>query len=192
MPTYRTFIAVDLAAGVKARAAEAIRQLAASGAEVSWVATENMHLTLKFLGNVREEEIPDICRVVSSAAAGMEAFEIICRGIGAFPSLEEPRTVWIGIDEGSDELCQLQSSIEDALKRELGFPKEARRFLPHLTLGRVKRESDPSRDALASLIAAAGDYDADLTVIDEVVVYSSFLRRTGPEYEAIVRAPLQG
>ena len=192
MPNLRTFVAVELAAGVKARAAEAVRLLAESGADVSWAATGSMHLTLKFLGNVREEEMPDVCRVVTAAAAQVETFEFLCRGIGAFPRNEEPRTIWIGIDEGAEALCGLQATIEDALKRELGFPKEARRFLPHLTLGRVKREADPARNSLVELINQMADFKADLTAVDEAVVFSSFLRRSGPEYEAIVHAPLSG
>ena len=192
MANLRTFIAVELASSVKTRAGQLIAKLRASGAEVSWVRPENMHLTLKFLGHVREEEMTDLCRVVTAAAAQIESFEILVRGAGAFPTIDEPRTIWIGIDEGAEALCELQSAIDEALKRELGFPKEARRYVPHLTLGRVKRESDPAREELTQLLAAAADFSGDLTAIDEVVVFTSFLRRSGPEHEAIVRAPLGG
>jgi 2'-5' RNA ligase len=192
MSSLRTFIAVELASSVKTRAAEAIRALRETGAEVSWVRPELMHLTLKFLGHVREEETLDICRVVAAAAAKIEPFEILFHGVGAFPQPDAPRTIWIGITEGAAALIALHESIDLALKQELGFPKEARRYVPHLTLGRVKRESDPARELLTEQILAADDFAADLSAVDEVVVFSSFVRRSGPEYEAIGRATLDG
>jgi RNA 2',3'-cyclic 3'-phosphodiesterase len=157
---------------------------------VNWVKTQHMHLTLKFLGDVPDTETPDICRVAAAAAKKFEPFEITCRGVGAFPTAEHPRTLWIGIEDGAEALCELQAAVEGALKQELGFPKEARRFQPHLTIGRVKHEPPSASGELAELLTKHAHFDADLSVIDEVVVFASFLSRSGPNHEALGRAQL--
>src|SRR4029453_8459656 len=132
MPRFRTFIAVDLAPRVAARAGELIDNLRVAGTQVNWVKTQHMHLPLKVLGDVPDTETPEVCRAAADVAKKFEPFEITCRGAGAFPTPEHPRTLWIGIEDGAEELCALQAALETALKDELGFPKEARRFQPHL------------------------------------------------------------
>lgn len=190
MRSIRTFIAVELSGTVIARALEAIRLLKTSGAEVGWVARPQMHLTLKFLGNVPEVETPDVCRVVAEAAAGIEPFEIVFRGLGSFPRVSEPRTIWLGIDQGQEELAELRAAIEGALQKEMGFGKEQRKFHPHLTLGRLRKESDPAREELARLIEENSAFDGDLTVVEEVVTFASMLGRQGPAHEPMGHASL--
>ena len=126
MRPVRTFIAVELSGSVIARALEAIKLLRTSGAEVGWVERAQMHLTLKFLGNVTEIETPDICRVVAEAAAKVEPFEIVFRGLGAFPRVSEPRTLWLGIDQGQVGLAELHAAIEGALQTAGGQPQRGR------------------------------------------------------------------
>ena len=192
MPRLRTFIAVELSSQVKARAAALIGKLRGAAAQVNWVQAEQMHLTLKFLGDVPDIDTPDICRVVAASVKQFEPFEVVCRGVGAFPKTDNPRTIWIGIQDGADELCQLQAAVDDALKKELGFAREPRKFQPHLTIGRVKHEPPEARGELAELLAQHADYDADLAAVDEVVVFASFLSRGGPEHEALGTAVLGG
>ena len=192
MPRLRTFIAVELAPSVQGRAAQLIKELQKSGAEVNWVKAPQMHLTLKFLGDVPDTETPDICRVVEKVASQFEPFEVVCRGAGAFPDIHNPKTLWLGFSQGAEELAKLQAEIEDALKKEMGFGREQRRFHPHLTLGRVKRCDDDARERLSQLLSQHAQYDADLAVIDEVVVFASFLGRGGPTHEALGRAELSG
>src|SRR5262245_14607697 len=107
MSRLRTFIAVELAGSVLAKAAQLIKELQAAGADVSWVKAPQMHLTLKFLGDVADTETPDICRVVADAARRFEPFEIVCRGAGAFPDVRQPRTIWLGFSQGVEELTEL-------------------------------------------------------------------------------------
>jgi 2'-5' RNA ligase len=192
MPRIRTFIAVELAPSVKARASDLIGKLRGASAQITWVQAAQMHLTLKFLGDVPDTDTPDICRVVQKVAADFEPFEVICRGLGAFPNLEHPRTLWIGITDGADALCALQAAIDDALKRELGFAREPRKFQPHLTIGRVKHEPPEARGELSQLIEQYAEFDADLAVVDEVVTFASFLGRGGATHEALDRAELAG
>lgn len=187
MPRIRTFIAVELGPSVIKRAGDLIDKLRVADAEVNWVRPQQMHLTLKFLGDVPDTETPDICNVVSRAAAKFEPFEIVCRGAGAFPDIHRPKTLWIGIHDGAEELQDLHKAIDDALKAELGYSREARGFHPHLTIGRVKSEGHK----LTSLLEQHRDFDADLAVIDEVVTFASFLDREGPTHNALGRAELK-
>ena len=192
MPRIRTFIAVELGSSVIKRAGDLIDKLRVADAEVNWVRPQQMHLTLKFLGDVADTDTPDICNVVSKVASQFEPFEIIFRGAGAFPDIQRARTLWIGLGDGAEELKALQSKIDDALKAELGYSREARGFHPHLTIGRVKNASPQGRGDLAKLLEKHTDFDADLAVIDEVVTFASFVDRKGPTHEALGRAELDG
>ena len=139
-----------------------------------------------------DTETPDVCKVVKDVAKQFEPFEILCRGAGAFPTARDPKTLWIGITDGGDELKRLYEALEEALKTKLRFAKEQRGFHPHLTIGRVKRAAPDSRRALAGLLERLADFDADLAVIDELFTFASFLDRKGPTHEALDHAELGG
>ena len=192
MPRIRTFVAVELSPRVITRAGDLIDRLRIAPAEVNWVRPQQMHLTLKFLGDVPDTETPDICNLVAEVAEEFEPFEIICRGAGAFPSISQPRTLWIGIADGAEELKRLWHALDDAFKKKLGYAREHRGFHPHLTLGRVKRELPGGEGELGRLLAENAQFDADLAIMDEVVTFSSVLSRQGPTHEAMGRAPLGG
>lgn len=188
MNTIRTFIAVDVADAVRQRAADLVVRLQVGGANVKWVDTHNMHLTLKFLGDIPDRQTADVCRAVTEAAREHSPFNITLRGAGAFPNASRPRTIWMGVAHGAAELESLQKSIEKALAK-LGYPKEARRFHPHLTLGRVRRGGAAVRD-LGRLIRDNEQFDGGSADIDKVLVFASFLDKTGPTYNVLGRAPL--
>jgi 2'-5' RNA ligase len=186
--TVRTFVAVETSGAVQLKATELIETLAATGAKVSWVKQQNLHLTLKFLDEVRWNDIADVTRAVQTAAATAEPFELEIRGAGAFPSPGKPRTLWLGTAAGSEPLASLHAALEKALK-PLGFPKEHRRFAAHLTLGRV-RDAGPGTRELGTLLTQHADFSAGRFSVDELVVFSSELTPQGPIYEAIGRAEL--
>jgi 2'-5' RNA ligase len=188
MSKIRTFIAVDVSQTALARAQDLIERLRAGGADVKWVESGNMHLTLKFLGDVPDAQTADVCRAVAKAAEQISPFEIALRGAGAFPHPGRPRTVWLGVDRGAEELASLHKAIEKALAKR-GFPKEGRRFHPHLTLGRVRRGGTPQRE-LGRLIRENEAFDGGSADIDEVVVFASFLDKSGPTYQPLGRARL--
>ena len=183
MDLTRTFIAVEISPAVCGRAAEIMKRLQAANAKVSWAKPTNMHLTLKFLGNVPSVELVQICRVVDEAVKDFEPFELVYRGIGAFPSIQEPRTIWMGVDQGAEEIVNLQSIVDNAMKK-LRFPLEPRRFQPHLTIGRV-RDSGPPVLELSRLIEKYADFEGDLSIIDEVVTFSSERAQGEIQYEVI-------
>ncbi|NQT39834.1 MAG: RNA 2',3'-cyclic phosphodiesterase [Planctomycetes bacterium] len=188
--TVRTFVAVEIGAEIRSRAGELIEQLRDTPANVKWVDPANMHLTLKFLGEIPTAEIPRICKAVGEATAPVAPFPMEVRGAGAFPTVRRPRTVWLGTEAGGEDLVSLHGRIETALA-ELGFRTEHRRFQPHLTIGRVRR-SPIGIDDLGQRLDGAADYTAGRTQVTEVVVFSSRLDRAGPTYEPLGRIRLGG
>jgi RNA 2',3'-cyclic 3'-phosphodiesterase len=186
----RTFIAVEISSEVRIRAGRLIARLAAAGADVRWVKPEHMHLTLKFLGDVDLREMPDVCAAVARAVSPLPPFNLRIAGTGAFPNATNPRTVWLGADEGVEEIAELEERIGVALA-DLGFRREQRRFRPHLTIGRV-RHADQGMNELAQVLEEHKDYLAGVIDVDEVVTLSSELDRSGPTHEPLATAALQG
>lgn len=137
MATLRTFICIELSEKVRERIAELQQQLKPLGSGVSWTRPEGIHLTLKFLGDIESARVADIAGAVERAAQGVDPFRITVAGTGGFPNLSRPRVLWVGIESSASALFVVQSQIEIELAR-LGYPREERRFSPHLTLGRVK------------------------------------------------------
>jgi 2'-5' RNA ligase len=185
----RTFVAVEMSSEVRARARQLVGLLQAAGAKVTWVKPEAMHLTLKFLGEVDLIDIPAVCDAVNGAVVDLPPFEIVVSGAGAFPASGRPRTIWLGVSQGSDELIELHDRVERALAK-LGFRQENRRFRPHLTLGRVRGDRDLRE--LGQLVVEHADYVGGVASVDEVVVFSSELEADGPIHEPLAVAPLNG
>jgi 2'-5' RNA ligase len=186
MAVVRTFIAVEMPEALIARLRTLQEALRAAGPGVAWVRPEGMHVTLKFLGDVAEEALPEIYQAMETATA-QAPFNLRVTGAGAFPTPRRPKTVWAGIDEGAEPLAQLAAAVEDALAA-LGFPREERPFRPHITLGRVKDPRGPQR--LGELIAAhAGDVLGAMPVT-EIVVMRSDLTPQGARYTPLRHVPL--
>ncbi len=190
MKNIRTFVAIEASPTVRQRAVALIDVLREAPAEVKWVAPENMHLTLKFLGDIDFGKIPEVCELVKRAVAAVAPFELEIRGAGAFPNPTRPGTVWIGADEGAEQMEALFKPVEKAVRR-LGVRREPRRFHAHLTLGRVRR-GGPGVEALGELIRQQSDYEAGRMIVRGVKVFSSELRREGPLYNVLGSASLGG
>lgn len=188
MHRIRTFVAVDSNSSVQSEAERVIAELQAQDAGVRWMAPENIHLTLKFLGDVDDRELHLVCRRTADVAASTHVFSVGCRSLGAFPSNARPNTIWIGVDDSQNQLRALQSRLETELA-EIGFPVERRPFKPHITLGRVSSRRTPHPE-LAQIIAVSRESEFGVLQVDELVVYSSELRRGGPVYTVIGRCPL--
>ncbi len=187
MEKIRTFIAVRLSSPVTKQAAVLIRKLKASGATVRWVESDQLHLTLKFLGDVLNTQIPALCNCISSIARNHSPLDIDCQTAGAFPAVERPRTVWLGFSE-SPELVALQKEIDEGMY-EMGFAPDRRRYQPHVTIGRVRQGGRTQHD-LSELLKQHADFKAGISRIDEVIVFASFLDKMGPSYDVLGRAPL--
>ena len=193
MTTTRTFVAVAASPDQCRQAEQLTRQLRHHASnvkwdDVKWVSTANYHWTLQFLGEVDDVRLADVCAAVSQASQQFEPFPLVGLGAGAFPSASRPRVLWIGAGQGGLEMVDLQSAVEAELA-ELGFGNENRSFVPHLTLGRAGRRSRPAD--LTAALKSFSDFEAGTMAVEEVVVFGSQLRREGPSYHVIGRAPLQ-
>jgi RNA 2',3'-cyclic 3'-phosphodiesterase len=194
--TLRTFVAVEISNPIRAKTESLIADLDGTAAldgttaEVKWVEPQNLHLTMKFLGEVHENELAQVCQAVGRGVANFEPFELELRGAGAFPTAERPRTVWLGAGDGLEAMVAMHDKIEAELA-ELGYREEHRRFQPHLTLGRVRGEGDGIVE-LGQRIVAKADFAAGRLLVGAVGVFSSALRREGPVYQRVGSLPLGG
>jgi 2'-5' RNA ligase len=141
MSVVRAFIAIEFGEDLHRHLANVVEAMRAplAGSPLRWVPTENIHLTLKFLGDVSPTNLALIKEMVSAEAANCKPFEIGVGGLDAFPNANRPRILWVGV-EGPDELFELQGRIEAEAAR-FGYPPEGKAFAPHLTLGRVNRNA---------------------------------------------------
>jgi 2'-5' RNA ligase len=184
----RIFIAVDLGQEIRDQCIALQKKLARAGAEMKWVEPENIHVTLLFLGEVNQREIPQICRVASKVCAGQPAFNLSVEGVGCFPNPRRPRIVWAGVEQGKQELRTLHDALETPLL-ELGcYRREDLQYTPHITLGRVRGEH--SDDRLAELLGKETGWQAGEVKVEEIQVMSSQLTPQGPIYTVLGRAEL--
>jgi 2'-5' RNA ligase len=174
----RTFIAIELEAPVRDAISHLIEQLRGVGADVRWVPSQNLHLTLKFLGNVDDRRIDSVTEGVRDASSDIERFELTLSGVGAFPSLNRPRVIWVGLHSGAEAIREITRRIETVLEGK-GFKREEREFSPHLTIGRVS-----SLRGVQSLVACVDrmSFVGPAMVVDRIAIMKSDLRPTGPIY----------
>jgi len=190
MARTRTFIAVAIDDEILDNVTTLQTDLAKCGAEVKWVEPASMHITLLFLGEVEDRELHSVCRAVKEVAAREPAFALRVAGVGAFPTPRRPKVAWAGITDGADELKLLHDKLE-ARMMDLGcYRTEERGYTPHLTLGRVKGEADGM--TLAPELAKRLTWSGGRMLIDEVLVFSSELERSGPVYTVLGRGKLMG
>jgi len=188
MSKSRIFISVTISKEMRQYAKQAIGILRPLTDNIKWVSPENLHWTLQFLGEVDDTELHAVCRRVDKAAAEQELFSLSSRGVGAFPSIDQPRTLWLGAEEGRDQLLRLQDKIEAAMA-DLGFRPERKNFVPHLTLGRIV-SGRHAGNQLAERLAKMTDFEGGITTVDQVTVFASESSRDGSTYHIVSRAPL--
>ena len=186
----RTFIAVAIAEDTRDSAIALQEIFGKTGAEVNWVESESMHITLLFLGEVDDRELHSICRAVKEIAAREPPFTLRVSGVGAFPNARHPKIVWAGITDGAEILKRLYDDLETKMLDLGGYRKEVRGYTPHLTLGRVKADRDGF--TLAPELAKRQSWDGGRTVVNEVLVFSSELEKSGPVYTVLGRGALSG
>ncbi|HAA04117.1 MAG TPA: RNA 2',3'-cyclic phosphodiesterase [Syntrophobacteraceae bacterium] len=183
----RAFIALDLHQGVLRALAELQQEWQRTAAPVSWIKPESIHLTLKFLGNIANEQAAEIQALLLKVAAVNAPLRLQPMGCGAFPSIKQMRVVWVGLQGAVEELLKLQKSVEEALV-PLGFAPEDRPYRAHLTLGRVKGRRH--LQLLQEAVLRRQGFQTEAFDVTEVVLYRSELRPEGARYTALFRAPL--
>ncbi len=188
----RVFIAVDIDQQVKTVVTELQerirRQAAIEKKDASWVGPEAMHLTLKFLGEINDRQVVEVCKTAEEVSGRHNSFELDIEGAGSFGG-RSARVLWIGTGAGGDSLHKLAEDIEQSLAAG-GFPEERRRFAGHLTLCRIKNAKAGMQ--LGLIAKNYENFKAGTTLIDSVTVYQSHLKPTGPEYIVLGRYKLTG
>jgi 2'-5' RNA ligase len=174
--TIRTFIAVDI--GPLDGFVKFEEELQASGAELKLVEPDNIHITLKFLGDTSEELVSGINTKISEAAENVNPFKLQFKGAGAFPNMNYMKVLWVGIFNPGP-LPNLANELDQALKK-FGFKSEKRQFRPHITMGRVK--SKKNKDALKRVILNNKDREFGELMITKIKLKKSVLDSKGPTY----------
>lgn len=177
----RCFIAIEMPNEIRGSLGSLILKIGPKSKGVRWVPVENIHITLKFFGEVKDELIPDIEKGISAVCMNYEPFNINVRGAGVFPNPKYPNVLWVGVDDSS-ELARLNTDIEEAMY-ELGFEKEDRNFSPHLTIGRVK-DKKAAETAVKELYTFKDNVFGSIHV-SEVLLMKSVLKPAGAEYSRI-------
>ncbi len=182
----RTFLCIELPSPVRSRSGDLQRRFSQCGANVSWVRPENLHLTLKFLGEISRGQLEHVCAAAKKSAENIVPFSIELSGTGCFPSERNPKVLWLGLPTIPHGLRELHRSLEQELSR-LGFPRDERPFSPHLTLGRVR-----SIRAGSTLVKSfrSSDFSCEPFSVYEFLVMKSELRSSGALYTPIERVQL--
>jgi 2'-5' RNA ligase len=192
MSVIRAFIALELSAEIQKRLEGISAQLKErlEGAPVRWVPIENIHLTLKFLGDVSLANIDMLEKILIAVSSMHRAFEISAGGLGAFPKIQNPRVIWVGL-EAPAELPSLQHAIDLETAR-LGYAREDRPFSPHLTLGRVSRNA--SAGDIRKIAEVLGGFKVGflgVACVEAVHLFRSDLNPGGAVYTRLFTAPLK-
>lgn len=185
----RSFIAVNLDEGLRLSLSRLQEALKAAEAEVSWVRVENIHLTLKFLGEIPKKRLEVVKEAIKEVTRTRFPFPISLQGLGVFPNLRSPRVVWVGVEEETEELKRLQGDLEKVLRKK-GFPKEGRAYTPHLTLGRVR--SPKNKEGLVTLLEAHKGESLGSMQVGSIDLMQSQLSPKGAVYSVLESFPLGG
>jgi RNA 2',3'-cyclic 3'-phosphodiesterase len=177
----RAFVAIQIDPKTVENISAAVARLKTQMPGVRWVAQENIHLTLKFLGEVDEARVDPIARSLEDAIRPFPRFIINAKGLGVFPDLKRPRIVWVGLI--SRRLSALASAVERAFE-SLGFEPEKRDFAPHLTIGRW-RDSKGSKRSLVEAIENWKDYEFGQSVVEKAILFQSVLKPEGAVYQVL-------
>ncbi len=182
----RAFIAVEISEAARTGVARLQEQLKTAGADVNWVEPQNLHLTLKFLGEIEESRVPELTAALSTSLQ-TPPFTFTLEGTGAFPRTEHPKVLWAGINEGKEPLIELAREVEAACGR-CEFPPEERPFSPHLTIGRVRSPKGLNR--LVQKLQAI-EFQGGKTRVRVIILFQSVLSPHGPAYTPLAELPLK-
>ena len=185
----RTFIAVEMPTDVKKVIGNYIDSIQGSFKGVKWVLPQNLHLTIKFLGEVKESDLKNLSGCVEKAASDFSPFSIDLSNIGFFPSSKNLKVIWIGMDGGADNLPDLFQELENFLEN-LGFDREARAFSPHLTIGRMKKKKKHKYHVNINP-EELPEFEPVEFYVKSIAIIKSTLTPQGPIYEKLYEGKLK-
>lgn len=179
----RSFLAFDIPQDVRGKLARLIKDFAGKESGVKWIQPENLHVTLKFFGDVPEELlVGEVSKKIEDVAKAAKPVALECSGVGAFPNWKYPRVIWAGFAGDTEAAIGLQQKLEDALA-EFNFKKDARAFRLHLTIGRAKELKSSGR--LMRLVNELGPIDFGKVEINKLALYKSVLTKEGSVYTVL-------
>ena len=177
----RAFIAVDLDDPVIEKVCNVVEILKSRITEIRWLRKENLHLTLKFLGNIAESQVEPITAALRHPLGLFSPCTISAKGLGVFPDFRRPKILWVGLT--GNQLVQLTAEIESALM-PIGFTPENRAFTPHLTIGRWREGSRPAKN-LRQEIDSLNDFEFGACAVRQIVLFQSVLKPEGASYSEL-------
>lgn len=186
MHSLRLFVAIPTTPLIQAEIARHLERLQAMGADFKWVEPANLHWTLHFFGKTEPDRLGGIGNIMREAASACPPFRVVLGRGGAFPSLQSPRVVWIGLQQGEDKMGELAARLRGLL-RQHSYPVEERPFRTHLTLGR-RRSSRKLAGFGKAVESVAGEGTME---VDHIALYQSQLSAQGPTYEILDQVPLR-
>jgi 2'-5' RNA ligase len=188
MPDFlRTFIALELCREHLTITHDIVTGLKHSDADIKWVDPDHFHITLKFLGQTPQSQISLISRALDALAMTVPAFPLALKDIGAFPDIDKPQVIWIGVSQGGPELSQLSKSVQEYLL-PFGFLKDNRPFHAHVTIGRSRTNHGAKRlsAVLKNIPVTSMAHD-----VRHITLFESILTSQGPRYSVLHRSPLK-
>ncbi len=188
MDTSKAFVAVELDESSIMVLSRGVQRLRQDFPKVRWSRPEQFHLTLKFIGDIDNRQLPTVCQSLREVCAAVDPFAIELSGLGTFPKNKPPRVVWAGVHDPAEQLRKLAEQIDERLG-QLGIAREIRQFNPHLTLGRVTRAADSDR--LQEALVEAAPRIAGRCEVEELALLASFKEGGQIVYDAIDRVPLK-
>ncbi|GIW56273.1 MAG: RNA 2',3'-cyclic phosphodiesterase [Nitrospiraceae bacterium] len=188
MARTRTFIAVEVSAGIRHNTQVLQQTLAQVTPAIKWTHPDTLHLTLLFLGDVEDQDLAEVCQHVQAVTQNLAPFSLHVAGLGAFPNWHRPKILWAGVRQGGEQLRTLHESIAQRLMPAGLYRPEGRPFTPHLTLGRIP--SQATHMSLRRALDKRMDWEAGQTWVDQVIVFASTLERHGPIHTPLFRSPL--
>jgi 2'-5' RNA ligase len=186
--TIRSFIAIELPESVCSLLEKLQQALKSLPLKAGWVRPQNIHLTLKFLGNIKTEDIDKIGGAMRVAAQDFQPFKLTVGGIGFFPGVKRPRVIWVGVGGQTQQLFALQRSLEERLAA-VGYPKEKRSFKGHLTLGRFRDGVNPA--TIRRVMQEYSDFGKQEFTTHRVVLFKSDLKPSGAVYSPLLQVDLK-
>jgi len=183
----RTFVGIRLADELRGPFTSLCDELDRARVRVKWVEPENAHFTVRFLGEIGDEQMPAIAESLGAAVSTVSRFDIELRQVGAFPNVSRPRVLWIGIDPTDGPIADIKLAVDTALA-DHGFPEEVRAFHPHVTLGRVKDMS--AAGLLEEPLRRVAETSFGTMEVRDVVFVQSTLTPHGAVYTDLRALPL--
>jgi len=185
----RAFVAVEMSQPIRDDVGRLIERLRRAGGPVKWVAPANLHLTLKFLGEIGEDAVPRAIAILRECIQGVAPFALSVRGAGAFPTPARPRVLFVDAHDEPPCLANIAKRLDKAMTA-IGVPREKRKFRNHVTIGRVRKPSTAIAD-MADELGKATERSFGTMTVEEVVLMKSDLRPDGPVYTPVERVALK-